>query len=220
MFRRCVHLPICQNPPGAQTGRVWQGHPPTSRKPKCKSRHTFCQRGRYQVKSGGSYKTCLWRLENQDQSRQDPNMWEPSRSSSARPLCNELQDKISVAGWDADLICGNICLFTFAGGYSMQLKRPTRQVISSGWVRTAGAQRSLRLCTRRRWQRELSLSYPSGSPSKVQRRALCIHKMSLFDKTVWIFHSYIVIIELCLFAEEEKLLCHIEPSFDHLGPKS
>lgn len=147
-------------------------------------------------------------------------MWEPSRSSSARPLCNELQDKISVAGWDADLICGNICLFTFAGGYFMQLKRPTRQVISSGWVRTAGAQRSLRLCTRRRWQRELSLSYPSGSPSKVQRRALCIHTTSLFDKTMWIFYSYIVIIELCLFAEEENLLCHIEPVFDHQWSKS
>lgn len=92
----------------------------------------------------------------------------------------------SVAGQDADLIHDNICFFTFVGGYSMLLKRPTRQAISSGWVQTAGAQRSLRLCTRRRWQRELSPSCPNGSPSKVQRRALCIHKVSLYNKAMHI----------------------------------
>lgn len=56
--------------------------------------------------------------------------------------------------WVADLIPGNICFLTFAGGYFTRLKRRTRQVISSGWVRTAGAPRSLPSCTRRRWRRE------------------------------------------------------------------
>lgn len=70
MFRRCVHLPVCQDSPGAQAGRVWQGHPPSSRKPKRKSRHNFCQRRRYQVRPGNSHKTLLWGLEKQDQSRQ------------------------------------------------------------------------------------------------------------------------------------------------------
>lgn len=114
---------------------------------------------------------------------------QPIESGSATPRCNELQNKIKVElFWDADLIHGNICFLTFAGGYSMQLKRPTRQVISSGWVRTAGAQRSLRSCTRRRWRRVQSPSCPSGSPSKVQRRALCIQQISLFNKTTCIFH--------------------------------
>ena len=88
VFRRRVHLPVCQDSPGAQAGRVWQGHPATRRKPKCKSCHHFCQRRRYQVSpDNNSYITLLWRLEKHDCGRRHRNMWEHSRFSPALPDC-------------------------------------------------------------------------------------------------------------------------------------
>lgn len=84
MFRRCVHLPVCQDSPGAQAGRVWQGHPPSSRKPKRKSRHNFCQRRRYQV--GNSHKTLLWGLgKTRPKQTANRNMWEHSCFSPGLP---------------------------------------------------------------------------------------------------------------------------------------
>lgn len=80
---------------------------------------------------------------------------------------------------DADLICNNICFLAATGDSCMLLERPTRQVISSGWVQTAGAQRSRQLCTRKRWQREPSPSCQSGSPSKVRGGALGTHNTSV-----------------------------------------
>lgn len=49
VFRRRVHLPVSQDSPRAQAGRVRQGHPATAREPQRKSCDHFCQRGRYQV---------------------------------------------------------------------------------------------------------------------------------------------------------------------------
>lgn len=71
---------------------------------------------------------------------------------------------------DADLIHRqHLFALLFAGDSSTRLKRPTKRVISSGWARTAGAQRSPRWYTRRRWQRGRSPSCPNASPSKVHR---------------------------------------------------
>lgn len=98
LFRGCVHLPVCQDSPGAQTGRIWQGHSATQRKPKCKSCHTFCQRRRYQVRPGNSYITPLLRLEKKTWLQwTHRSKWEYTfQPGSARPLCNELQNKIKV----------------------------------------------------------------------------------------------------------------------------
>lgn len=148
---------------------------------------------------------------------------QPIQPSSATPLCNELQNKIKVElVRDADLIHGNICFLTFAGGYSTQLKRPTRQVISSGWARTAGAQRSLRLCSRRRWQRAQSPSCPSGSPSKVQRKALCIHQISPYNKTMCIFHWNILYMSHRDVSVQKKKHCFVMLNhlFDHQRTKN
>lgn len=116
---------------------------------------------------------------------------------------------------DPDLIHDNICFLTFAGGYSMQRKRPTRQVISSGWDQTAGAQRSLQLCTKRRWQREQSPFCPSVSPSKVQWQ-----EMGLVQT------SYLIVLQnhgkysfrvtqncMCL---QKKKSCFVMPKHYHL----
>lgn len=56
MCRWRVHLPICQDPPGAQADGVRQGHPPTEREPKRQSRHTLRQWRWYQVSPADGYK--------------------------------------------------------------------------------------------------------------------------------------------------------------------
>lgn len=56
MCRWRVHLPICQDPPGAQADGVRQGHPPTEREPKRQSRHTFRQWRWYPVSPADGYK--------------------------------------------------------------------------------------------------------------------------------------------------------------------
>lgn len=58
-------------------------------------------------------------------------------------------------------------LLLSTGGCWRQPKGRTRQDISSGWARTAGAPKSPRCCTWRRWPRAPSPSCPSGSLSKV-----------------------------------------------------
>lgn len=95
----------------------------------------------------------------------------------------------------------------------MQRKRPTRQVILSGWVQTAGAQRSLRLCSRRRWQREQSPSCPSVSPSEVQRWTLCKHLISLPSKIMCTYQWFIISMQvkqnyLSFTLSEDYVICN------------
>lgn len=85
-------------------------------------------------------------------------------------------------------ICNNFCFLANTGDFCMPLERTTRLVISSGWAQTAGAQRSRQWCTRKKWQRELSPSCQSDSPSKVRGGALGMHDTSVFSKPVCIIH--------------------------------
>lgn len=60
-----VHLPICQDPPGAQADGVRQGHPPTEREPKRQSRHTFRQWRWYPVSPADGYKNTPLKMRKQ-----------------------------------------------------------------------------------------------------------------------------------------------------------
>lgn len=152
MCRWRVHLPICQDPPGAQADGVRQGHPPTEREPKRQSRHTFRQWRWYQVSPADGCKNTPLKMGKQkrpkttSQGEEKKKLWGHSFSSPATTLCIKYQDKIKVCARSG---CWPYPRQTsvrspFAGGSSMRLKRPTRRVISSGWARTAGAQRSPR----------------------------------------------------------------------------
>lgn len=151
MCRWRVHLPICQDPPGAQADGVRQGHPPTEREPKRQSRHTFRQWRWYQVSPADGYKNIPLKMGKQKRPKttsqgEEKKLWGHSFFPPATTLCIKYQDEIKVCA------CSGCWPYPrptsvrspFAGGSSMRLKRPTRRVISSGWARTAGAQRSPR----------------------------------------------------------------------------
>lgn len=65
------------------------------------------------------------------------------------------------------IIACSLSFFFPKGGSFRQLRRPIKQAISSGWVQTAGAPKSPRYWTRRKWQKAPSPSYQNDSPSKV-----------------------------------------------------
>lgn len=65
MCRWRVHLPICQDPPGAQADGVRQGHPQTEREPKRQSRHTFRQWRWYPVSPADGYKNTPLKIRKQ-----------------------------------------------------------------------------------------------------------------------------------------------------------
>ena len=70
----------------------------------------------------------------------------------------------------------------------MLLRRPIKQDTSSGWAPTAGAPKSPRFSTRRKWPRAPSPSSPNDNPSKV---FITGAGLNAWDYFIWYFWQQI-----------------------------
>lgn len=101
MCRWRVHLPVCQDPPGAQADGVRQGHPPTEGEPKRQSRHTFRQWRWYPVSPADGYKNTPLKLRKQtrpkptSQKKKKKNCWD-TLFFPATTLSIKYQEEIKV----------------------------------------------------------------------------------------------------------------------------